>query len=246
MGEAIILRTLENNELEVVQETGISTSDVMSQKAVTDELNKKVDKVEGKGLSSEDFTAEEKEKLDNAVPTTAVVQGTGTSTTNIMSQKTVTDKLNEKMDISQEYIRRRQYVPLKSSADNIGWFLVLHGQNNLQYENYSCMLAVTQTFPATSNQSSGIIFFNIRVNDYNMFVADFRILCGNLLPDRFRLVINSYTDFYVYIKTTVGFEKYMFEVLSEGRQTGSTYLPTFEFNSSTTPISGDPGGAIPK
>ena len=59
MGEAIISRTLENDIL-VVQETGTSTTDVMSQKAVTDELNHKVDKVEGKGLSTNDFTAEEK------------------------------------------------------------------------------------------------------------------------------------------------------------------------------------------
>ena len=72
MGEAIISRTLEN-EILVVQETGTSTTDVMSQKAVTDELNNKVDKVEGKGLSTNDFTAEDKEKLDNAVPTTCTV-----------------------------------------------------------------------------------------------------------------------------------------------------------------------------
>lgn len=70
MGEAIISRTLDNNEIEVVQETGNSTTDVMSQKAVTDELNNKVDKVEDKGLSSEDFTAKDKEKLDSTVPQT--------------------------------------------------------------------------------------------------------------------------------------------------------------------------------
>lgn len=72
MGEAIISRTLEN-EILVVQETGTSTTDVMSQKAVTDELNNKVDKVEGKGLSTNDFTTEDKEKLDNAVPNTRTV-----------------------------------------------------------------------------------------------------------------------------------------------------------------------------
>ena len=72
MGEAIISRTLESDIL-VVQETGTSTTDVMSQKAVTDELNNKVDKVEGKGLSTNDFTTEDKEKLDNAVPNTRTV-----------------------------------------------------------------------------------------------------------------------------------------------------------------------------
>ena len=35
----------------------------MSQKAVTDELNNKVDKVTGKGLSTNDFTTAEKTKL---------------------------------------------------------------------------------------------------------------------------------------------------------------------------------------
>lgn len=51
------------SDVDVVQTTGQSTTAVMSQKAVTDELNNKVDKVTGKGLSSNDFTTAEKTKL---------------------------------------------------------------------------------------------------------------------------------------------------------------------------------------
>lgn len=52
-------------DVNIVQTTGQSTTSVMSQKAVTDNLVTKVDIVEGKGLSTEDFTTEYKDKLDN-------------------------------------------------------------------------------------------------------------------------------------------------------------------------------------
>ncbi len=152
------------------------------------------------------------------------------------------------MDIKQnDYFngRRCQYVPETVDGTKSGWFLVLHGENTLQYENYSCLLAVSQIYPATSNQASGIISLNVRIDDYNMFAVDFRMVCGNLPPDRFRLVCSSYTDFYLYIKTLSGWEKYMVEVLSEGREISGAYSPIFKFNSSNTPISGDPGGILP-
>ena len=53
----------EGNSIETVQTTGESTTAVMSQKAVTDELGKKVNAELGKGLSTNDFTTSEKEKL---------------------------------------------------------------------------------------------------------------------------------------------------------------------------------------
>lgn len=55
------------SDVNVVQGTGQSTTDVMSQKAVTDELGKKVDAEEGMGLSTNDYTNEEKEKVAAAV-----------------------------------------------------------------------------------------------------------------------------------------------------------------------------------
>lgn len=79
------------------------------------------------------------------------------------------------MDIKQEHYfngRRCQYVPETASASNIGWFLVLHGENVEQYENYSCLLAVTQIHSRGGNQASGIISLNVRINDYVMSVAD--------------------------------------------------------------------------
>lgn len=48
----------------VVQVTGTSTSDVMSQDAVTTQLSTKVSQVSGKGLSTNDFTNGYKDKLD--------------------------------------------------------------------------------------------------------------------------------------------------------------------------------------
>lgn len=80
----------------VVQARGTSTTDVMSQKAVTDSLATKVDSVDGKGLSTEDFTTEEKEKLANIpdeIPQINIVQTTGTSTTDVMSQKAVSENV---------------------------------------------------------------------------------------------------------------------------------------------------------
>lgn len=58
------------SDVNVVQGTGQSTTDVMSQKAVTDELGKKVNAEEGKGLSVNDYTNEEKDKVAAAVQVT--------------------------------------------------------------------------------------------------------------------------------------------------------------------------------
>lgn len=54
-----------DSSMEINQTTGNSEDSVMSQKAITSELAKKVDKIDGKGLSTEDFTTEYKEKLDS-------------------------------------------------------------------------------------------------------------------------------------------------------------------------------------
>lgn len=53
--------------INIVQTTGQSEADVMSQKAVTDALDKKVDAEEGKGLSSNDYTNLDKNKVASAV-----------------------------------------------------------------------------------------------------------------------------------------------------------------------------------
>lgn len=88
---------ISNNTIQIVQTTGESSATVMSQKAVTDSLNNglvtKVDKVDGKQLSTNDFTNEYKTKLDGiseGATQTAIVQTTGDSTTSVMSQNAVT------------------------------------------------------------------------------------------------------------------------------------------------------------
>lgn len=62
-------------------------------------LDTKVDKVTGKGLSTEDYTAADKTKLANIeseANKTIVEQTTGTSTSSVMSQDAVTTQLNNK------------------------------------------------------------------------------------------------------------------------------------------------------
>ena len=52
--------------------TGNNVNGSMTQKAVTDELNNKVDKVAGKGLSSNDYTAADKTLVDGSINTVSV------------------------------------------------------------------------------------------------------------------------------------------------------------------------------
>lgn len=62
-------------------------------------LDTKVDKVSGKGLSTEDYTAADKTKLANIeseANKTIIEQATGSSTSSVMSQDAVTTQLNTK------------------------------------------------------------------------------------------------------------------------------------------------------
>ena len=88
----------------VLQTTGDSTANVMSQNSVTSALGGKVDAVQGKGLSTEDYTTEEKTKLSGIASEankTVIVQTTGSSTTDVMSQDSVTTQLNSKATTAQ-------------------------------------------------------------------------------------------------------------------------------------------------
>ena len=73
-------------------------------KSETDNLlGNKVDKVTGKGLSTEDYTTAEKTKLSNIeaeANKTVITQSTGSSTTSVMSQNAVTTQLNNKATTS--------------------------------------------------------------------------------------------------------------------------------------------------
>ena len=88
----------------VLQTTGDSTANVMSQNSVTSALGGKVDVVQGKGLSTEDYTTEEKTKLsgiESQANRTIISQTTGESTTSVMSQNAVTTSLSNKVDLIQ-------------------------------------------------------------------------------------------------------------------------------------------------
>lgn len=79
------------------------TGDYYNKTQIGNLLDSKVDKVEGKGLSTEDFTSTDKTKLsgiETEANKTIVVQGTGDSITNVMSQNAVTTQLNSKADSS--------------------------------------------------------------------------------------------------------------------------------------------------
>lgn len=74
-------------------------SELYTKTEVDNLLDTKVDKVTGKGLSTEDYTSEEKTKLSGIeaqANKTVVVQTTGSSTTYVMSQNIVTTELNSK------------------------------------------------------------------------------------------------------------------------------------------------------
>lgn len=88
--------------------TGVHTDGSMTQKVITEELNKKVDKVDGKGLSTNDFTNELKDKL-NAVSENGeanVLNGVKTADGNeltIADKKITLPNFALKSDISSVY-----------------------------------------------------------------------------------------------------------------------------------------------
>lgn len=82
--------------ISVAQELGASTTMLVSQKAITDAINRKanttdVDEALSKKADKETMNTELAKKFDKA----SVVQETGTATDKVMSQKVVTDNLTE-------------------------------------------------------------------------------------------------------------------------------------------------------
>ena len=77
----------------------IDPSDYYNKTETNALLDTKVDKVSGKGLSTEDYTAADKTKLANIeseANKTIIEQATGSSTSSVMSQDAVTTQLNTK------------------------------------------------------------------------------------------------------------------------------------------------------
>ena len=88
---------------DLASETGDSEVLAMSQKAITDALATKVDKVEGKGLSANDFTDELKAIVEAALTTDNIVSELGESDTNVLSQAAITSILSGYAKISGLY-----------------------------------------------------------------------------------------------------------------------------------------------
>lgn len=95
------------------QKTGTSTTDVMSQNAVTDALGKKLNISDANFQPKGNYATNE--ALNNKLDKTSVVQSTGQSTAQVMSQKAVTDALGKKLNITD--------LPFisKNKADNDEW-----------------------------------------------------------------------------------------------------------------------------
>lgn len=71
MGEAVISRVSKNSNVNIVQETGASVSDVMSQKAVTETINS-INGIKGIKVNSEELTPDSNNKVD-LVPVTSSI-----------------------------------------------------------------------------------------------------------------------------------------------------------------------------
>lgn len=122
--------------------------------------------------------------------------------------------------------RRMQYIP--HGIDNItGWYLALSGSITPQYENLAFSLHVTEVFSG----ASGILYANIRVDNYVLSVNSFRLSSsGNGLSMSNFTLRTSGSNFYLYAMTYGGYQSYLFEVLSESTLVGQTNSPTFTFN----------------
>ena len=86
-----------NNNWELLGIQKVDLSNYYNKTEINNLLNTKVDKVTGKGLSTEDYTTAEKTKLsgiESEANKTIVVQTTGASTTDVMSQNAVSTALN--------------------------------------------------------------------------------------------------------------------------------------------------------
>lgn len=110
--------------ISVAQELGASTTMLVSQKAITDAINRKanttdVDEALAKKADKETMNTELAKKFDKI----SVVQETGTATDKVMSQKGVTEELAKKFDsskVSQELGDSTNKVPSqKVVTDNL-------------------------------------------------------------------------------------------------------------------------------
>ena len=139
-------------DVNVVQTTGTSTSNVMSQNAVSRELNKKVDAettINGKPLTDNiELTAE-----DLGIPDIDIVQTTGQSTESIMSQKAVTDELNKKLSNNVTINGKQITEDTELTAEDIGTYTKEEIESKIQ-EAESNINIVQETGQSTEDVMS--------------------------------------------------------------------------------------------
>lgn len=171
MTQASITSALGNkvNTSSVVQTTGESTTLIMSQSAVSSNLESKVDKEDGKELSTNDYTTAEKNKLsgiESEANKTVISQLTGTSTTSVMSQKAVTDAINlASSDIKGVQKNSVDLVPDSSGKVNVTVPILIGniGQSNTDGMTQNAITTELNGKINTSSivQSTGISTSNI-------------------------------------------------------------------------------------
>ena len=97
-----------NNNWELIGIQKADLSNYYNKTEVDNLLDTKVDKVTGKGLSTEDYTTAEKTKLSNIeaeANKTVITQSTGSSTTSVMSQNAVNTALSNYYKKSETYTK---------------------------------------------------------------------------------------------------------------------------------------------
>ena len=121
--------------------------------------------------------------------------------------------------------RRMQYIPY-GIGPNYGWYPALSGEINEQYDNHAFTLNVTQTYSG----ATGILYGNIRCNNYVLSIIHFKLLnSGGLNLNDFKIKIDG-NKYYLYAKTNASYQAYLFEVISESTLNLSSKLPVFIFN----------------
>lgn len=190
---------------------------------------------------------------DQSIPTAFTLMDFNSSGKSIAFGKVSTAGSTEKkfevsMDIEQEEYfngRRMQYIP-NAIGDTSGWYLVLSGELPYQYQNLSFTLNVTQIHSAGNGPGTGILYANLRSQNYVCSVASFKLLSGvGLRLSDFVLKITG-SNFYMYARTNSNYDTYLFEVLSESNIDVMLKTPVFTFNDpSYDDTVSEPSGAIP-
>ena len=97
---------IDEKTIPIDQELNLSSTNPIQNKAVASEVNKKVDKVDGKGLSTNDFTDEEKAKLaalDPDAATITVDSALSTTSENPVQNKVINAALTNKSDSDHKH-----------------------------------------------------------------------------------------------------------------------------------------------